>query len=266
VVERYPRRDVLEAVGGRIELAHAECERAFKMRDRPAVPILNHHGISPKHRRAITSSLPVWLTVGFVNRALRRQSTWDRGNQVLYDLCRQCPEHHELDEIVAKVWLIGRSYAAALERRRDMSAAIGDDFYVDHVAPTMRKARIDRWLKPLRGLERPDAAIVVPVQALLTSLFEQISGLGKRSLASKYLHFHFPKAVYLFDARAARGIRLVTSAQHLRELPFKQCDNTYARFFLRCAEFHDGLNDLMGRQLSPREVDTVLLAVSVRER
>jgi hypothetical protein len=56
----------------------------------------------------------------------------------------------------------------------------------------------------------------------------------------------------------------VTSAQRLRKLPFKQCDNSYARFFLRCAEFHQTLNELMGRKLSPREVDTVLLAVAHR--
>ena len=231
-----------------------------QLRGRPAVPILKQHGISPKHRRAITPALPAWLTVAFVNRALRRQSTWDRGNQVLYDLCRQCPGHHELDQIVAKVWLIGRSYAAAIERGAEIEE--DEDFYVERVAPAMRSARIDRWFSPLRGLKRPDAAAVVPVHARLTGLFKKISGKEKRSLASKYLHFHFPKSVYIFDERAARGIRVVTSAQRLRDLPFKECDNTYARFFLRCAGFHAALEALTGRHMSPREVDTVLLAVA----
>ncbi len=206
----------------------------------------------------------VTITRRFVNDALRRHAAWGVGNEALYALCRKYPEHHRVDEIVAKVWLIGRTYAAAIERQRAAGKSSGDDFYVDRVGPMIRSARIDRWLKPLRALRRPDAARVVPAHARLTELFRQISGTEKHSLASKYLHFHLPKAVYIFDERASRGIRRVTEAQHLRELPFKEFDDTYARFYLRCCEFHDELEELMGRRLSPREVDTVLLAVAER--
>jgi hypothetical protein len=231
-----------------------------ELRGRPAVPILNQHGISPKHGRAITPPLPAWLTRGFVNRALKQKSTWDLGNEVLYQLCRRHPEHHKHDEIAAKVWLIGRSYAAAIERGRGQPTVDGENFYVDTVAPTIRSARIDRWLAPLGFLKRPDASVVVPAHKRLTDLFAEISGQDKRSLASKYLHFHFPKAVYIFDERASRGIRLVTAARRQRALPFDEYDQTYARFYLRCEVFHRDLNTLMGRRLSPREVDTVLLA------
>ena len=206
----------------------------------------------------------VRITRRFVNDALRCHVDWGVGNEALYALCRKYPEHHRVDEIVAKVWLIGRSYAAAIERRRAAGKSSGDDFYVDRVGPKIRGARIDRWLAPLRGLTRPDAALVVPAQARLTELFREVSGTEKRSLASKYLHFHFPRAVYIFDERASRGIRRVTDAQHLRQLPFKEFDDTYARFYLRCHAFHDELEALMGRRVTPREVDNVLLAVAER--
>ena len=207
---------------------------------------------------AMTS--PVSISQRFVSDALRRHAVWDVGNEALYSLCRKHPEHRSVEHIVAKVWLIGRSYAAAIERGAEVGD--GENIYVTRVAPAMRGARIDEWFEPLQGLNRPDAAMVVPVHARLTRLFQEISGKEKRSLASKYLHFHFPKAVYIFDERVSRGIRLVAPAQHLREMPFEKSDNTYARFYLRCAAFHQELNELMGRQLSPREVDTVLLAVA----
>jgi len=44
-------------------------------------------------------------------------SPWDLGNQTLYSLCQDHPMHDRDDVIIAKVWLIGRSYAAAVERR-----------------------------------------------------------------------------------------------------------------------------------------------------
>ena len=206
----------------------------------------------------------IQLSKVFVRRALKQHSVWDLGNAALYDLCRKHPDHRSVDAIVAKVWLIGRSYAASIERGRGQPSVDGENFYVDTVAPKIRGARIDRWLKPLRGLTRPDAAVVVPAHKRLTELFWKIAGKEKRSLASKYLHFHFPKAVYIFDERASRGIRLAMSSQHLREFPFDEYDDTYARFYLRVAEFHREINVLMGRSLSTREVDTVLLAVADR--
>jgi hypothetical protein len=57
------------------------------------------------------------ITQGDVDYALA-PSIWDLGNQVLYSLCQAHPRHDHSDAIVAKVWLIGRSYAAAIERER----------------------------------------------------------------------------------------------------------------------------------------------------
>ena len=68
--------------------------------------------------------------------AARAVSVWDLGNRVLYDLCQNHPRHRVADEIVAKVWLIGRSYAASIERRR-ITDQHGDDFYEATVAPAM---------------------------------------------------------------------------------------------------------------------------------
>src|SRR5438477_314230 len=62
--------------------------------------------------------MPPKLTSEFVEGALL-EKVWDVGNGVLYDLCAANPEHTRDDVIIAKIWLIGRTYAAAIERRRD---------------------------------------------------------------------------------------------------------------------------------------------------
>lgn len=43
---------------------------------------------------------------------------WDLGNEVLYRLCATHSQHTDISAIVAKVLMIGRVYAAAIERRK----------------------------------------------------------------------------------------------------------------------------------------------------
>ena len=57
------------------------------------------------------------ITAQEVVAALKKNRVWDLGNKVLYDLCSSYPYHKTDEEIIAKIWLIGRSYAAAIERR-----------------------------------------------------------------------------------------------------------------------------------------------------
>ena len=203
-----------------------------------------------------------WHARSFIEAALQRQSVWDLGNEVLYRLCREHPDHRSADAVLAKVWLIGRSYAAAIERRRNTGLAKGDDFYFEVVGPSMRKSDVDRWFAELRPLRRPDPAVVVPVHKRLTDLFEKIAGLEKRSLASKYLHFHYPRAVYIYDARAVAAIRRVSPPLRRRGGSFGESDREYGRFFERCLAYQQELEQLLGRRVMPREVDKVLLAVA----
>ena len=204
------------------------------------------------------------LSVRFVQSALKRQSAWDLGNQTLYDLCRKHPDHRSVDVIVAKMWLIGRSYASSIERRRDSHSVKGDDFYLDTVGPRIKRAGIDSWFDAVRELRRPNLSVVVPAHKRLTDLFREISGLEMRSLASKYLHFHFPRAVYIYDERAGRAIRLMNPRLRMKTSAYDRYDRAYARFVQGCATAHDEIEQLLGRTVTPREVDNVLLAVADR--
>ena len=101
------------------------------------------------------------------------------------------------------------------------------------------------------------------VHGLTTELFYGISGLEKRALASKYLHFHVPNLFYIYDSRAAEAIREFSS-----DLPRPSRagdgDDEYRKFAERCHH----LRDLCAREFSldllPRHVDNFLLGFNER--
>ena len=80
----------------------------------------------------------------------QRGTPWDVGNKVLYDLCRLYPRHEQVDQIVAKVWLIGRAYAA------------------DHRAPK-REDRVF-WRRLLHRARRTEAQGVADRPMAVTAL------------------------------------------------------------------------------------------------
>jgi len=77
---------------------------------------------------------------------------WGLSNQILYDMCNRHPGHRDQSEILAKVLLIGRVYAAAIERRKVVESP-GDDFYTDIVEPRIRKSNIDKWIEKSKSVE-----------------------------------------------------------------------------------------------------------------
>jgi len=179
------------------------------------------------------------------------------------------PYHDNLDEVLAKIWLIGRSYAAAIERRPKSKSKtvkdtrLGDDFYVNHVGPSMLAARVDDWIEPLRSMKKPCSTNVDEILAAhkqLTNLFQQITGIEKRSLASKYLHFHLPQLFYLYDSRAADAIRSYEPRTKLTRIP-NHFDRVYAPFFLRCLQLTERIQNHYGFWMSPRAIDNLLLGL-----
>lgn len=102
--------------------------------------------------------------------------SWKRG---FNELCRQHPTHREVPAVLAKIWLIGRSYAAAIERRRGKDDQ-NDNFYVESVAPAIIRSDIDAWIESVEKHKEPDEqsidAILV-THARTTQLFREISRL-----------------------------------------------------------------------------------------
>ncbi len=125
---------------------------------------------------------------------------WDFGNGILYSMCRQNPFHDRPEIVVGKVWLIGRSYAAAIERGRKKSKESSDKFYEKIVTKYLSKsfdthlAKLDRDIPDCRQAQK--VAVEIHYELLLR-FKKMVGGMNKRSLASKYLHFHRPDVFFI---------------------------------------------------------------------
>ncbi|SDH59650.1 hypothetical protein SAMN05421493_10278 [Pseudobutyrivibrio sp. 49] len=90
--------------------------------------------------------------------------------------------------------LIGRSYAAAVERRyyRDFT---NDEFYFDKVINSIRNCNLDNELVAITGTIDEEMANILALHNMVTKELYSITELYKRSLASKYLHFHYGERI-----------------------------------------------------------------------
>lgn len=200
------------------------------------------------------------LSRKFVETAFDIQGLWDLGNSVLYKLCADHPGHTDDAVILAKTLIIGRVYAAALERRRAKREVKGDAFYGE-VAKTFRNSEIDAWLRILRAAPDSSELEAIKIHKKLSDLLQSITDLQKRSFASKYLHFHLPRRFFIFDARAEKSVRQLTKPHRIRRESGKreEVDKQYADFCTRCELISEEIGNLIGRIPTPREVDKVLL-------
>lgn len=80
----------------------------------------------------------------------QEHSKWKFGNDVLYKLCKDHPDHKSEDVVIAKIWLIGRAYSAAIERRKDK----GSFSYEADVAPKIMESGLDEHLDRVRGFSK----------------------------------------------------------------------------------------------------------------
>ena len=192
-----------------------------------------------------------------------KDSRWKFCNKVLYEMCEAEPKHTDSDVIIGKILLIGRSYAAAIERRKTATKE-NDDFYDDIVAPEMLKigGELDEKIRELSLSKKDSVKNLLSTHKYLTDVFYSISGLEKRSLASKYLHFHCPSKVFIYDERARRAIQSIVQYPNrdiLKEAEQMGYDDEYGDFVCRILELKNFLRSRKGIQLSPRQIDNFLL-------
>ncbi len=191
-----------------------------------------------------------------------RADPWAFGNKVLYDLCENNPKHTDADVIHAKIWLIGRSYAAAVERRRKFRNIPNDDFYSSKVVPAfLARPEIDQMIEDLRRNSLDDPGILTKsayLHKFVVDILFDITGQEKRSLASKYLHFHLRKLFFIYDSRAEAAVRKALPGFRSSNTP-EAVDVTYYRFVERCIALRVLIKQETNLSLDPRDIDTVLL-------
>ena len=106
----------------------------------------------------------------------------------------------------------------------------------------------------------PDyAKEILETHKLLMDAFYEMTGLEKRSLASKYLHFHCPKMFFIYDSLARSGINKYVKRPDKRILSDTNCDLEYGDFVCRMLELQTFLFEKLGSYEVPRQMDNFLL-------
>lgn len=197
-------------------------------------------------------------------------SKWDFGNGILYDMCRNYNLHEEVDKVIAKIWLIGRSYAAAIERmkgRKENKENI-DDFYIKKVAPRIIDSDLDSKLADLnqdKDIAENNIMKILELHKYLCVELEEITHQTNRSFSSKYLHFHKPELFYIYDSGVSKVLREFPKNQN-EVLKFKtiiesnKIDTQYAKFFIKCFCLTSEIKKELDKKISPRQLDNLLIA------
>ena len=186
------------------------------------------------------------------------------GYELLCDLCRHHPSHQDDNEIVSKIWLIGRAYAAAIERRKKHRNIGSDEFYHRVVVKSFKHSKLDERLNSLRDyteVTEDNVLEILKVHKYLVDLIKKITGLEKRSLASKYLHFHRPELFLMYDSRAASVLRKAPklSKSSAKIIDNSHVDSVYASFCCRALELKNLIETHVHRKLTLREFDCILI-------
>ena len=181
-------------------------------------------------------------------------------------MCEDNPLHNDADVVIGKIWLIGRSYAAAIERRKNADDYQGDDFYYDAVAPKMLEIgkELDSRIESLKnntGIIADCVPEILSTHKYLMDAFMDLTGLEKRSLASKYLHFHCPEKFFIYDSRARAAIgKIVKRPNKKILLGVDDHDAEYGDFVCRMLELQEYLDEKLGVYEKPRAIDSFLLS------
>ena len=178
-------------------------------------------------------------------------------------MCEKHPANKKLDIVIRKVWIIGRTYAAAVERRKipaGREKVDVDSLYINHVAPALIASEIDLKLNRVlqyRDFSNEALAAILDAHEYFLTVLRTFTDDDKRSLASKYLHFHAPKHIPIFDEMAETALARLNPRHKLQEAPVG-FDRRYTRFVLLLLRLSDEIEQKYGIRLSPRALDRLL--------
>jgi hypothetical protein len=196
-----------------------------------------------------------------------RLRVYSKADDVLYNMCKKWPNHGDYGATQAKVRVIGRVYAAGLERKgkKDKSKGI-----YETVAELLYRNRtwIDREFRILRRFKRlskPACLKILEVHGRIVELLrkETKSKLNFRSFVSKYLHFHIP-IVPIFDSQSLGTINnpdwysWKEYKGHIAISMGKKYDPVYYRFVMQFLLYFSDLEEVT-QNPSVKEADWYLI-------
>jgi hypothetical protein len=166
------------------------------------------------------------------------------------------------------MWLIGRAYAVAIERRKTNLGKTYEE-YMDIVGKKIKKygSELDSKIIELNKFKEINVESIeksIGAQKYLMDIFHEITDMDKRSLASKYLHFHAPKIVFIYDSRAVAAAKKIADGKNklqeaIKDIGFKDKDDEYCKLSEKLFDIYEYINCKYKKRLTPRDIDRFLL-------
>lgn len=193
--------------------------------------------------------------------------TYVLSDKILYKMTNDYYSNRDVNIIVSKLMIIGKTYSAALERVKDKGKIVN---YYD-VAAAISNSNIEDNIEKLKKCWKLDDNTMVEVLKLhkkLTDIFENYTGLEKRSLASKYLHFHLPNIVFIYDSRVSSVIGEFVNGRcdYKKKIEntgtsLDDIDGEYANFCYKAYEIYKAISNKskFSEEPTPRYIDRILI-------
>jgi hypothetical protein len=187
-------------------------------------------------------------------------------NEILYQMCKASSSHDDFDITRGKIILIGRSYAASLERT---PYKVDGDMY-QRVFKAMKNDRdengmtLDAQLKDFQKIKDKNEQNLSMVSTVLflNGILKKVVGINKISLSSKYLHFHCP-LFPIYDSlstQALRGLIDIADLNKYPQLKFLHGKNDiYSKHVAKIMYLEDRLACNGYPKQTARDIDTFLL-------
>ena len=118
-------------------------------------------------------------------------------DQAIFLTFQKYPNHTSPEQVFAKISLVNRIYRTNIQRRRKDAEWKLAELLVDK--------KFDNAITPLKTIKNLDAATlpeIVGIHERFVNIAKKVLRVRATSFCSKYLHFHFPKIIPIFDSKA----------------------------------------------------------------
>jgi hypothetical protein len=170
----------------------------------------------------------------FKESRARYEREWRKVDDCLYGFVRKHPGHSgsESEYVCVKVFLVNRVYQANVHLKipeYDLAEHLRKTFWLDE-----NLAGLDGYL----DFDDDSWSPVVDLHKKLVALGREWSGAELEVFFSKYLHFHCPQVVPIYDNRAWD-----TLEDHIPASTFSGCDTYYDNFCRRFLQLYQQAKD-----------------------
>lgn len=159
----------------------------------------------------------------FINLYKDAKTDWERRkghhwwigpmNETLEKICQSKPENTDVAEVFKQVAFVNRVYRANLELKTKHSKDPEWDVANSFVGSANS---IMTQLGRLGMFNRKNLRMIVTYHEKLVKLVQRVTRTDEVSFCSKYLSFHFPSTVPIFDSKSAESARSIVASVRSR--------------------------------------------------